>query len=80
MSYKRGKAGSRGIITGTVTVAFAVLVGCAIEPTYAPPERPSSAARCPVGEVWVCRDYYPSRLGTGPEPEHCMCQDPTRIR
>jgi hypothetical protein len=60
-------------------LAVAALCGCASEPTYSPPEGPSAAEACPVGEVWVCRDHYPSRLDRDyEEPMHCMCQDPQR--
>ncbi len=73
MSCKPGKA------WGVFAAAVATLLGCAAEPTYAPPEHPSAAERCNFGEVWVCHDHYASRLGTEPEPEHCSCQDPSHI-
>jgi hypothetical protein len=73
MSYKAFKAwGMPGMIV-------AALVGCATEPTYSPPEHSSATERCPIGEVWVCQDHYPSRLGTDPEPVHCSCRDPAHI-
>lgn len=58
-------------------LALAVLVSaCATEPTYSPPEGPSVAESCPIGEVWVCRDRYPSRLDRERDPPlHCMCED-----
>lgn len=72
MSYKPGK------IWGILVLA--ALGGCATEPTYSPPDGPSAAERCPIGDVWVCRDHYPSRLDRENEPpQHCTCEHPTRI-
>lgn len=51
-------------------------VGCAA-PGYNPPEGRSAARDCPVNEVWVCTDRYPSRLENENEPPMiCTCQDP----
>jgi hypothetical protein len=57
-------------------LALAGLVsGCASSPTYSPPERRAFDG-CPIGEVWVCRDRYPSRLEQpGDAPMQCMCED-----
>jgi hypothetical protein len=58
----------------------ALAAGCASSGTYSPPEGPRAADTCPMGEVWVCRDHYPTRLETGREPPMtCMCQDMTRV-
>lgn len=65
---------SRGLL-----VLAAALAGCSTEPTYSPPEGPSAADFCPIGKVWVCRDYYPSRLGREGPPEHCTCEYPAEI-
>lgn len=61
---------------------FALLLSaCATEPTYSPPEGPRAAEVCPVGEVWVCRDHYPSRLDKDDVPPmYCMCQNPAAVR
>jgi hypothetical protein len=59
----------------------ALTAGCASSGTYSPPEGRRAADTCPMGEIWVCRDHYPTRLETGNEaPLTCMCQDMTRIR
>ncbi len=58
----------------------AFIAGCA-SPGYNPPDGPRAVDTCPLGEIWVCRDHYPSRLGN-PEDRQltCMCQDLTRVR
>lgn len=65
----------------TVVVGlFAALVlgGCA--PTYSPPPEHRSSDRCPIGEVQVCTDRYPSRLERESEdPPICRCERPERI-
>jgi hypothetical protein len=65
--------------TCRLLVLLALTAGCA-SPGYSPPEREASE-RCPIGEVWVCRDRYPSRLETeGQSPMICMCQDMQAVR
>jgi hypothetical protein len=68
------------LIGRTLAVA-ALAASCASSGTYSPPEGPRATDTCPMGEIWVCRDHYPSRLETGNEPPlSCMCQDLTRVR
>lgn len=55
------------------------LSACASQPTYSPPEGPRASESCPIGEVWVCRDHYPSRLDRNEPPLHCRCEDPALI-
>lgn len=57
-----------------------VAAGCA-SPGYSPPEGRRAADTCPIGETWVCRDHYPSRLDREGERDlTCMCQDLQRVR
>ncbi|HLT90245.1 MAG TPA: hypothetical protein VKZ85_04800 [Woeseiaceae bacterium] len=70
---------SNRIKAGLGLLSFAALWGCASEPTYSPPEGPSMASSCPLGEVWVCRDHYPSRLEREEPPLHCVCENPSRV-
>lgn len=65
----------------SVLAALAVvLAGCA-SPGYSPPPERRGADRCPVGEVWVCEDRYPSRIESERDSgAFCRCEDPTRIR
>jgi hypothetical protein len=61
--------------------AVALLGGCAATPGYSPPPERRAAERCPVGETWVCKDRYPSRLERENEmPKICYCEDPQRVR
>jgi hypothetical protein len=70
----------RAIFVTIVTTTFsAALVSCAAG--YSPPSERRSADRCPLSEVWVCEDRYPSRIETENEVEQfCRCEDPRRIR
>lgn len=64
-----------------LAVLAALAAGCATEPTYAPPERPSMAEICPIGEVRVCRNHYPSRLEReGDPPLLCICEAVRGVR
>lgn len=56
-----------------------LMTGCASS-GYSPPEGAQLSEQCPVGEVWVCRNHYPSRIDqVNEEPMFCMCQYPQRI-
>lgn len=58
-----------------------LLSACGAAPTYSPPEGPPASESCPIGEVWVCRDHYPTRLDReNPSPLLCMCEDLRGIR
>lgn len=62
-----------------VTMSGVALVSCAAG--YSPPAERRNADRCPITEVWVCEDRYPSRIETENEVEPiCRCEDPSRIR
>lgn len=66
--------------TGLVLVLACAAGGCAA-PGYNPPERPRASEICPVNEVWVCRDRYPSRLDRENEPPMiCTCERVGGIR
>lgn len=67
---------SRNLKSNLGLLASAILLSaCAAEPTYSPPERSRAADSCPIGEVWVCRDHYPSRLERpGKPPMDCTCE------
>lgn len=69
------------IRTLSLSAALVVtLAGCASSGYSPPPER-RGADRCPVGEVWVCEDRYPSRIESENESDaFCRCEDPTRMR
>ena len=55
--------------------------GCSSSPTYSPPPERRAAEQCPVGETWVCRDRYPSRLETEREtPIFCQCENILQAR
>jgi hypothetical protein len=61
--------------------AMALLGGCASSPGYSPPPERRAHEQCPVGQTWVCRDRYPSRLGReDDEPKICHCEDLQRVR
>ncbi len=63
--------GNSGLLLGAACMAAA----CAA-PGYNPPEGPRAAERCPVNEVWVCQDHYPSRLESATKPPMmCTCQE-----
>lgn len=69
-------ARTNGLILAVVCAA----AGCAA-PGYNPPEGSRAARNCPVNEVWVCQDRYPSRLENENEPPMiCTCQNPHDIR
>jgi hypothetical protein len=60
-------------------VAAMILGACA--PTYSPPPERHASDRCPIGEVLVCTDHYPSRLDREHEvPPICRCERPEMIR
>lgn len=65
--------------TWGILASATLLSACATEPTYSPPEGPRASESCPIGEVWVCYDRYPSRLDRDGSPLHCMCEHPQRI-
>lgn len=66
--------------TGFALAITYIAGGCAA-PGYNPPEGPRAAERCPVNEVWVCEDRYPSRLENENEPPmFCRCEDIHGIR
>ncbi len=68
-----------GRTSGLLPVIACLAAGCAA-PGYNPPEGPDVARNCPVNEVWVCRDHYPSRLDSEHKPDMiCTCQDPLTI-
>jgi hypothetical protein len=55
--------------------------GCTTGPGYAPPPERRASEQCPVGETWVCRDHYPSRLERENEvPMICYCDNLQRVR
>jgi hypothetical protein len=56
---------------------FAMLeAGCSSSPAYSPPPERRAAEQCPVGETWVCRDRYPSRLETENDTaKFCYCEN-----
>ena len=61
-------------------LAAAIVAGCATSGYSPPPER-RAADRCPVGEVRVCEDRYPSRIES--ETRHdpfCRCENPANLR
>lgn len=61
-------------------LAATALTGCATSGYSPPPERRADT-RCPVGEVWICEDRYPSRLGSEQRPApFCRCDDPRHLR
>lgn len=63
-----------------IAIVATVTAGCASR-GYSPPEGPRAAETCPIGEAWVCRDHYPSRLEReGEPPLVCMCEDLQKIR
>lgn len=62
-------------------MAVALLGGCAPTPGYSPPPERRAAERCPMGEIWICEDRYPSRLERENEmPKVCYCESPHRVR
>lgn len=77
----RNLKNSQGLLASAVFSAM-LLSACAAEPTYSPPEGSRAAVEsCPVGEVWVCRDHYPSRLERpGEVPMDCTCEDLRGVR
>lgn len=61
-------------------LAATILTGCATSGYSPPPER-RAADRCPVGEVWVCEDRFPSRIENENRSEpFCRCENPAHIR
>jgi hypothetical protein len=61
-------------------LAGIILAGCATSGYSPPPER-RAGDRCPVGEVWVCENRYPSRIESENQPDpFCRCQNPVRLR
>lgn len=55
--------------------------GCAGKPGYSPPPERRASEQCPVGETWICRDRYPSRLERENEvPMICYCDAVLRTR
>jgi hypothetical protein len=61
--------------------AAAFLGGCASSTGYSPPPERRAGEKCPVGETWVCKDRYPSRLERENEiPQICYCESLHRIR
>ncbi|MGH8167145.1 MAG: hypothetical protein ACREQ1_07890 [Woeseiaceae bacterium] len=61
-------------------VALAMFsAGCASSGYSPPPER-RAGEQCPIGETWVCRDRYPSRMERDEEPMFCTCEDMLRVR
>ena len=61
-------------------LAAQILAGCTTSGYSPPPERRADE-RCPVGEVWVCEDRYPSRIESENRPEpFCRCDNPARLR
>lgn len=59
--------------------ATALLAGCAAG--YAPPAERRAMDTCPYGQIWVCQDYYPTRLDTERDRElSCHCSSPSQIR
>lgn len=61
------------------TTAVALLGGCASSSGYSPPPERRASERCPMGETWICRDQYPSRLGRE-DPKICHCESLRRVR
>ena len=67
------------LVTFLATTFGAGLASCAAG--YSPPAERRNADRCPLSEVWVCEDRYPSRIETENDTEQfCRCEDPRRIR
>ncbi|MEX0976859.1 MAG: hypothetical protein WDZ50_07170 [Woeseia sp.] len=67
------------LVTILATTFGTALVSCAAG--YSPPAERRNADRCPMSEVWVCEDRYPSRIETEDEVEQfCRCEDPKLIR
>lgn len=66
--------------TGLV-VMLLVLAGCASRPGYNPPPERRGAERCPLNEVWVCTNRYPSRVDSEDDvPMICRCEDLRMMR
>lgn len=56
-------------------------VGCAANSGYSPPPERRANEQCPVGETWVCKDRYPSRLERENEvPMICYCDNLQGVR
>lgn len=67
--------------TCTVVACGLFGVGCAAGPGYSPPPERRASEQCPVGETWVCKDRYPSRLERENEvPMLCYCDSLQNVR
>lgn len=61
-------------------LAATIVAGCATAGYSPPPER-RAADRCPVGEVWVCENRYPSRIeNENKRDPFCRCENPADLR
>ena len=70
----------RGVFRILPAVAAVAFCGCASSGYSPPPER-HGADRCPIGEVRVCEDRYPSRIESENKADlFCRCLNPADIR
>jgi hypothetical protein len=70
----------RQAITICCMTALALLAAsCAGSAGYSPPPARRASEQCPMGETWICRDQYPSRLGSE-DPKICYCESLHRVR
>lgn len=61
-------------------IVLAVLVESCASSGYSPPPERRAGEQCPVGETWVCRDRYPSRMDReNEEGIFCTCESLQRI-
>ena len=66
-------------LCSTIVLATFCSAGCASSGYSPPPERRANE-QCPVGETWICRDRYPSRLEKqNEEPMFCYCEHIQRV-